>query len=353
MSRIDFTPAQTTQMPTRASVPRSADSSKLSAAPRWTPPSPPVANTRMPARSARCEVAATVVAPNPRRASTGARSRTPHLATPSVLASASSAASSRPIRTSPSTIAIVAGTAPLDRTPPSICFATRRLSGRGKPWAMIVLSSATTGRPSSRAVRTSSCTRMGGHSSGGRPARGGSGGVVARLAGVVLGEDLVERAAGVGEDLASLVGVAGGGDLHGRGADLEHQAAEVEDALVHAARGGLERVAELLAVAGDVLAALGRELVRPLALGLGGLDQTLVLELLERGVDRAGARLPDALGAALDLLDELVAVLGLLVEEEEHRGADVTAPGTPAATATAVAAPGRTAGARAGGISPK
>ena len=48
MSRIDFTPAQTTQIPTRASVPRSADSSKLSRAPRCTPPSPPVANTRMP-----------------------------------------------------------------------------------------------------------------------------------------------------------------------------------------------------------------------------------------------------------------------------------------------------------------
>ena len=73
-----------------------------------------------------------------------------------------------------------------------------------------------------------------------------------------------------------------------------------------------------------------------LALGLDGLDQALVLELLERGVDRAGARLPDALGAALDLLDELVAVLRLLLEEQEHGGADVAAPGAAAATATAV-----------------
>ena len=32
-------------------------------APRCTPPSPPVANTRMPASAARCAVAATVVAP--------------------------------------------------------------------------------------------------------------------------------------------------------------------------------------------------------------------------------------------------------------------------------------------------
>src|SRR5919199_1754773 len=64
MSRIDFTPAQTTQIPTRASVSRSADSSKVSRAPRCTPPRPPVANTRIPARSARWAVAATVVAPS-------------------------------------------------------------------------------------------------------------------------------------------------------------------------------------------------------------------------------------------------------------------------------------------------
>src|SRR3954470_2047462 len=79
MSRIDFTPAHTTQIPTRASVPRSADSSNVSPPPRWTPPSPPVANTRMPARSARCEVAATVVAPSPWRAGRGAGAGPPPL----------------------------------------------------------------------------------------------------------------------------------------------------------------------------------------------------------------------------------------------------------------------------------
>ena len=73
------------------------------------------------------------------------------------------------------------------------------------------------------------------------------------------------------------------------------------------------------------------------------LDQALVLELLERGVDRAGARLPDALGAALDLLDQLVAVLRLLLEQQEQGGADVAAPGAAAACAAAMAAgpPGR------------
>src|SRR5262249_52904016 len=90
------------------------------------------------------------------------------------------------------------------------------------------------------------------------------------VAPVVLGEDLVEGAAGVPEDLASLVGVAGGRHLHGRGADLEEQAAEVHEALVDAAGGRGERVAELLAVLVDVGAALVGELVGTLALELDG-----------------------------------------------------------------------------------
>ena len=163
MSRIDFTPAQTTQIPTRASVPRSADSSKVSRAPRCTPPSPPVANTRMPARAARCDVAATVVA-RPRRAPERARGHGRRIWPPRPRRRAPRADRPRArSSTSPARIAIVAGTAPRSRTMASISRATRRLSGRGRPWAMIVLSSATTGRPSSRAARTSSCTCMAGH----------------------------------------------------------------------------------------------------------------------------------------------------------------------------------------------
>ena len=106
-----------------------------------------MANTPIPARTASREVAATVVAPCAPRAAAGARSRTPHLTTSPRAAIASSAASSSPIRTSPSTSAIVAGTAPAARTAASISRATPRLRGRGSPWEMIVLSSATTGRP--------------------------------------------------------------------------------------------------------------------------------------------------------------------------------------------------------------
>ena len=159
-SRIDFTPAQTTVTGVRASVPRSADSSQLSRASRCTPPSPPVANTPIPAATASTDVAATVVAPCAPRAAAGARSRTPHLTTSSPPAIASSAASSSPIRTSPETSAIVAGTAPAERTAASISRATSRLRGRGSPWEMIVLSSATTGRPEASASETSSWMRM-------------------------------------------------------------------------------------------------------------------------------------------------------------------------------------------------
>ena len=46
-----------------------------------------------------------------------------------------------------STTAMVAGTAPAGADASSISRATRRLSGRGRPWLMIVDSRATTGRP--------------------------------------------------------------------------------------------------------------------------------------------------------------------------------------------------------------
>ena len=62
----------------------------------------------------------------------------------------------------------------------------------------------------------------------------------------------------------------------------------------------------------------------------GGLDEAFVLELLERGVDRAGARRPVAATALGDHLDDLVAVHRLLGEERQDRGADVAAPGAPA-----------------------
>lgn len=47
------------------------------------------------------------------------------------------------------------GTAPPARTAFSISRATDRLSGRGNPWLMMVLSNATTARPAASASATS------------------------------------------------------------------------------------------------------------------------------------------------------------------------------------------------------
>src|SRR4029079_3779028 len=103
-----------------------------------------------------------------------------------------------------------------------------------------------------------------------------------------------------------------------------------------------ERIPELLTVVIDVRAALVGERVRAPAVLLLRAHQALVLELLERGVDRAGARLPVALGAALDLLDQLVAVLRVLGQQEQQGGANVA----PAGAAAAAMAPRAAAVAR-------
>ena len=64
--------------------------------------------------------------------------------------------------------------------------------------------------------------------------------------------------------------------------------------------------------------------------GLGA-DELLVLELLERRVDGARARAPDASAALSELAHDLVAVHGLLGQQRENRGADIAAPGARAA----------------------
>jgi hypothetical protein len=63
-----------------------------------------------------------------------------------------------PTRGRPPSTAIVAGTAPRSRMICSTSVAIATFCGYGMPWLMIVLSSATTGRPSAIAVRTSSVT---------------------------------------------------------------------------------------------------------------------------------------------------------------------------------------------------
>jgi hypothetical protein len=54
-------------------------------------------------------------------------------------------------------------------------------------------------------------------------------------------------------------------------------------------------------------------------------DQSLVVELLQGRINRAGARVPHVPTALFQLLHDLVAIVRLLPEERENRGANVTA----------------------------
>ncbi len=112
----------------------------------------------MPARAAISTVAATVVAPMPRRAMSGARSRRLTFATSRSFASRARSAESAPTTAAPSATAMVAGVAPQARTSSSIACAVSRFIGRGRPCAITVDSSATTGRFAARAAATSALT---------------------------------------------------------------------------------------------------------------------------------------------------------------------------------------------------
>ena len=108
---------------------------------------------------------------------------------------------------------------------------------------------------------------------------------------------------------------------------------------------------ELGAVLLDVAGALLGEVDDPAAVGLLDADEAFVLQLRERGVDRAGAGAPGPTRPLGDLLDDLVAVPGLLGDQREHGGADVTAGRAAAPAARAAEAAGE-AGAACPGRSP-
>lgn len=80
-----------------------------------------------------------------------------------------------------------------------------------------------------------------------------------------------------------------------------------------------------------------REPERLAALVLAGLDESLVLQLAQRRVDRTGAGLPGTARAFAELLDELITVAWAFREQQQGRVADVTAPG-PATASTAASA---------------
>mmetsp|Transcript_28089 Transcript_28089/g.61651 ORF Transcript_28089/g.61651 Transcript_28089/m.61651 type:complete len:219 (-) Transcript_28089:436-1092(-) len=161
MSSIDLTPADTTTTGVLASSYRSADMSSVVSAPRCTPPVPPVTKVDMPAKLASFMVDATVVAPHwcppslptvlylPFLANNSGKSLVEHLparfSCPDTARSAIST-SLRPIRHTPPLTATVAGTTPLFLKMDAKSRLRSKFCGYGIPCAIMVDSSATTGR---------------------------------------------------------------------------------------------------------------------------------------------------------------------------------------------------------------
>src|SRR5215475_8735130 len=170
----------------------------------------------------------------------------------------------------------------------------------------------------------------------------------ARLLG--LGENRVELALGLlkhGDRVVPVLRVAFERDLLQR----HHDAA---DRLAGVVAGGHGLIAELgpRRVLGGRrrlgLSGLGQRIGLP-ARARVALDQALVLEHLQRRIDRAWARPPHAAGPLIEFLDHLVPVHGPLVEQRQDRGAYVAAaPVTSVMTARAERTAKRTTKARAG-----
>src|SRR5579875_480866 len=147
---------------------------------------------------------------------------------------------------------------------------------------------------------------------------------------LVGGEDPVEGPPGVGEDpgrLGELCRRPGPADLHRRHGHLVEDAAELDFGIVHAPGHGVPRRLQLAGVRLGVCPALVGQAERLAAAFTGlGADEALILQLLESGVDRPGARPPHAVGALADLLDDLVPVPRPLGQQRQRRRPHVTAP---------------------------
>ena len=140
-----------------------------------------------------------------------------------------------------------------------------------------------------------------------------------------IGEEAVERAAGLVEDCGGLGHrglVAGGADRLGRHRELTEG---VPEFTAGAAAHGLARIGgrglprrRIVSVTGDGLAAGLGQLVGLAAVDLDRGDQALILELREGGIDRAGAGPPGAGGAGGEFLDELIAIARLLGDQQQR-----------------------------------
>ena len=155
--------------------------------------------------------------------------------------------------------------------------------------------------------------------------------------GIDLGEQQVEPAPGLVEDPGRLPNLGGRADLRDlgdRAREAATRGAEVGEPVVGARLDLRPHRVELGGVLlGERPARLGQVHDRAAGLLLG-VDQALVGQLGDGRVDRSRAGLPRAAGALGDLLDDLVAVAGLLAQEREDREPDVATGATPRSATT-------------------
>ena len=164
--------------------------------------------------------------------------------------------------------------------------------------------------------------------------------MVMRSALVAFSEDPVERSARLDQDLG------GSRDLNLRAREqhlprgqghLTSGAHEFAAGSTGAGVRTLPGLAQLVALLNHERLAGVRENVGATASGGVDLDEPLVLQLLEYGIDGARTRTPRVIGSLRQFLDELIAVAGLLLQEDKHGGANVTS--TLAAALTAEGSP--------------
>src|SRR5260221_8647130 len=144
---------------------------------------------------------------------------------------------------------------------------------------------------------------------------------------VVSGEYPVQRLACIRQDLARVPHLGVGPRAHdlecGHG-DLTDEVAHLDSRVSDRARHDVPGRPDLLWVRVNVGAALlGQPVAPATAVARLGAGQALALELLQRGLDRTGARTPHAVAPLADRLDDLVAIHRLLGQQRQRRRTDV------------------------------
>src|SRR3984957_105623 len=159
---------------------------------------------------------------------------------------------------------------------------------------------------------------------------------------VVFGENRVDLAASVVDDLDDALLLLGGGGVRG----LRYGAEQLADSCPQVEMCGVNPV-------GDLVPRRGHDLLRGFFAGVGQLEQLLaalafrgdnqplVDQQLQGRVDRAGARLPQVLAPLGHLLDDFVTVHRSLGEQHKDGGATATTAAAPAVAPASSTAAGR------------